>query len=103
MADKCKKRKKKHAMNNILNINTMQSIIRALLTFGAGILVAKGLSSKEKMESIIDVLTSNETIGAFTTVATIVWSIISKRQQVVVAPVVVQPTTITTGTIPAPK
>jgi hypothetical protein len=65
-------------MTSWLNANTIQGIIRALLTFGAGVLVAKGVSTKEVTDGVVATLTSNETIGAFTTVATIVWSILHK-------------------------
>jgi len=82
-------------MTNWLNANTIQGIIRALLTFGAGILVAKGISNKEHLDSVISTLTSDETIGAFTTVSTIIWSVLHK-QSTAAAPAA-------SGTIPAAK
>ncbi len=72
-----------------LNSNTIQGVLRALMTFGAGILVSKGLATQDQSTSVVSVLCSDQTIGAFTTVATIIWSVLHKQQSAVAAPMVV--------------
>jgi len=66
-------------MFNWLNINTLQGILRTLLAFGGGILVAKGKVTQDQIVSLTAQLTDPQFIGSVIAVITAVWSIIHKQ------------------------
>lgn len=54
-----------------MNQDQILGLVRHLITFAGGILVAKGLASEA---------TSQELIGSFMSLVGIVWSIVSKKK-----------------------
>lgn len=66
-------------MFNWLNTNTLQGLLRTLLAFGGGILVAKGKITQDQVSSLTAQLTDPAFIGSVTAVITAVWSVIHKQ------------------------
>ena len=69
-------------MFNWLNTNTLQGLLRTLLAFGGGILVAKGKITQDQVTSLTAQLTDPSFIGSATAVITAVWSVIHKQSTV---------------------
>jgi hypothetical protein len=59
-----------------MNGDQVGGLARALLTFGSGILISKG---------IVDAGTAGTIVGAFVTIATAVWSLWANRPGAVIA------------------
>jgi len=74
-----------------LNTNTLQGILRTLLAFGGGILVAKGKITTDQVASLTTQLTDPQFIGTGIALITAVWSVIHKQ-----APVTPVVTTVAT-------
>ena len=70
-------------MFNWLNANTLQGVLRAILSFGGGILVGKGALTTEQLTTITQHVTDPSFIGACMAVMTGVWSVIHKQTPVV--------------------
>ena len=66
-------------MFNWLNANTLQGILRAILSFGGGILVGKGALTTEQLTTLTQHITDPSFIGACMAVMTGVWSVIHKQ------------------------
>jgi hypothetical protein len=82
-------------MFNWLNKDTLQGVIRGLLTFGGGMLVAKGKVTQEQLTTLTGYISDPQVVGFFTLVSGIVWSVIHKQQ----TPPATPSTTTTTNTI----
>lgn len=67
-------------MFNWINVNTVQGVLRTLLAFGGGILVAKGRITQDQVASLTTQLTDPQFIGTVIAVITGVWSVIHKQQ-----------------------
>jgi len=59
---------------------TVQGILRHLLSFGGGLLVAKGHASVDQVASLTNVITDPQTIGAALTIIAIVKSYFHKTE-----------------------
>ena len=62
-----------------LNTDTLQGILRTLLAFGGGILVAKGKLTSDQLTSLTTQVTDPQFIGTVIAVITAVWSVIHKQ------------------------
>lgn len=66
-------------MFNWLNANTLQGILRTILAFVGGVLVAKGKVTQDQVASITAQLTDPQFLGAGVAAITAVWSVLHKQ------------------------
>ena len=70
-----------------LNTNTLQGILRTLLAFGGGVLVAKGRLTTDQLNTLTAQLTDPQFIGTGIAIITAIWSVIHKQTTAATPPV----------------